>query len=148
MELNKRLSVIFLGVINALNMLAGIITQVYILTNKDIYSVIPIPKGLNLTVIQILLLNFMAVSILTLLISIVTLCLVTDVPYNPIEIIENLPAVFMALPIISLGIGIYNTVVTDFAADKIAIIVCSIIYTLICAFELSCAMTVKIDAEE
>lgn len=72
-----KISIIFLALINIVSYAAGVITQVKLITNGDVTSIIPIT--VDMTVDQILMLNFMAVSIVLALISIVTTYLVVDV---------------------------------------------------------------------
>ena len=65
-----KISIIFLALINLVSYAAGVITQIKLITNGDVTSIIPIT--VDMTVDQILMLNFMAVSIVLALISIVT----------------------------------------------------------------------------
>lgn len=145
MEPSKRFSMIFLTVINIMNLAAGVITQFKILLNKDVTSIIPI--RIELTVNQILLLNFMSVAVIILLISIISSYLLTDIPYSLSEIISNCPMVFMIIPIILLFVGIFNTINAELTADKITILVCTILYTLFNVVNFGCFATVKYDAE-
>ena len=148
METGKKASIIFLVIINLLSLAAGAITQFKLLTEADINSIIPIPTGAHLTVVEILFVNFMAVALICMLICIITTYLVTDIPYTPAEIISNAPFMFMLIPLIILGFGIFNAIKAPIGEDKIVIAVCSIIYTLMSTVCMSCAVTVKYDAEE
>ncbi len=146
MNINKKLVVAFLAAINIMNLAAGIITQVKIITGSDVTSIIPIKA--EMTVNQILLLNFMCVSAIIFLISIVTAYLTTDVPYSPAEILSNCPGTFLIIPIIILFLGIFNAVNAPITSDKIWIALCSAIYVFFNAVNFGCIITVKEDAEE
>lgn len=146
MSLNKRLSIVFLSVINIMNILAGIITQVKIITESDVVSIIPI--NANLTVNQILLVNFLCVVLIMLLISVVTTYLITDVPYSPLEILSNCPFVFMIIPLVIFSMGVFNAFNAEFTADKIWLALSSVFYLLSNAVNIGCLITVKTDAEE
>ncbi len=146
MSLNKRLTVVFLSVINIMNILAGIITQVKIITGSDVTSIIPIKA--EMTVNQILLVNFMSVAVIMLLICIVTTYLVTDVAYTPLEILSSCPFVFMIIPLVIFGMGVFNAFNAEFISDKIWIAVCSVIYLFANAVNIGCLITVKEDAQE
>ena len=143
MSMPKRTAMIFLGAINLMNLIAGFITELKIALGSDVMSIIPITA--ELTVNQILLLNFVVVVAIILLISIVTAYLATDVPYSPAEIIKNCPGIFMILPIIVFGIAVFNTVNAQISADKIWIILSAVFYVLASAVNFGCAMTIKED---
>lgn len=143
MSMPKRTAMIFLGAINLMNLIAGFITELKIALGSDVMSIIPITA--ELTVNQILLLNFVVVVAIILLISIVTAYLATDVTYSPAEIIKNCPGIFMILPIIVFGIAVFNTVNAQISADKIWIILSAVFYVLASAVNFGCAMTIKED---
>lgn len=143
MSMPKRTAMIFLGAINLMNLIAGFITELKIALGSDVMSIIPITA--ELTVNQILLLNFVVVVAIILLISIVTAYLATDVPYSPAEIIKNCPGIFMILPIIVFGIAVFNTVNAQISADKLWIILSAVFYVLASAVNFGCAMTIKED---
>lgn len=146
MKSSKKIALIFLAVVNLMNIAAGIITELKIALNKDVTSIIPIRA--DLTVNQILLVNFMAVVLIIFLISVVTAYLTTDIPYSPVEIIKNCPSMFIIAPAIVFFIAVFNTVVTEITADKICIIISAIIYFLFCVFNFGAIATIREDAEE
>lgn len=146
MNINKKLVIAFLTAISIMNLAGGAITQVKILTGSDVTSIIPIRT--EMTVNQILLLNFMCVSGIIFLISIVTTYLTTDIPYSPAEILSSCPGTFLIIPIIILFLGIFNAVNAPIMSDKIWIALCSIIYVFFNAVIFGCIVTVKEDAEE
>lgn len=143
MSMPKRTAMIFLTAINLMNIIAGFMTELKITFGKDVMSIIPITA--ELTVNQILILNFAVVSAIMLLINIVTAYLATDVPYSLIEIIKNCPGVFIVLPIIVFGIAVYNTAQAQISADKLWIILSAVFYVLASAVNFGCIMTVKED---
>lgn len=145
MNMPKRAAMIFLGTVNLMNIIAGIMTMLKITLGKDFTSIIPISA--QLTVNQILILNFAVVVALMLMISIVTTYLVTDIPYSPIEVISNCPGVFMVLPLIVFGVAVFNAVNADVMADKVWIIVGAVFYVIANAVNFGCFLTVKEDAE-
>lgn len=138
-----KISIIFLALINIVSYAAGIITQVKLLTNGDVTSIIPIT--VDLTVDQILMLNFMAVSIVLALISIVTTYLVVDVKCTFGEIMSNCAAVFMIVPILVLFVAVFNTVNAPVMIDKISIAAAAVVYVLLSAVNVGCVLTVRED---
>lgn len=145
MELSKRLSIVFLTAINIMNIVAGIIVQIKMITGSDVTSIIPISG--DMTVNQVLMTNFMSVVLIIMLISIVSTYLITDIPYSPKEILSNCPGLFLIIPAVILGLGIFNAVKAPISIDKTIIVVCSIVYFLANAVNFGCIITVKEDAE-
>lgn len=145
MTTGKKGAIIFLWILNILNLLAGFVSQFKILLGKDITSIIPISAPLSVN--QIMMVNFMALVIIIVLITVILTYLVTDIPYSPIEILENFSPLFLIPSVIVMILGIVNAIRADIAADKIWLIVCMIIYILISIIEISCLLTVKQDAE-
>lgn len=145
MTTGKKGAIIFLWILNILNLLAGFVSQFKILLGKDITSIIPISAPLSVN--QIMMVNFMALVLIIVLITVILTYLVTDIPYSPIEILENFSPLFLIPSVIVAILGIVNAIRADIAADKIWLIVCMIIYILISIIEISCLLTVKQDAE-
>ena len=146
MTTGKKGAIIFLWILNILNLLAGFVSQFKILLVKDITSIIPISAPLSVN--QIMMVNFMTLVLIMVLITVILTYLVTDIPYSPIEILENFSPLFLIPSVIVAILGIVNAIRADIAADKIWLIVCMIIYILISIIEISCLLTVKQDAEE
>lgn len=140
-----KVGVIFLAIINIMSLAAGIITQVQMVMGSDVTSIIPIT--MDMTVVQILLLNFMAVSIVMTLICIVTTYLITDAPYSPKEIISNCPLLFLIIPILLLFVAVFNMINAPAAIDKASIIISAVVYLLLNAINIGCTLTIKEDAE-
>lgn len=138
-------AIIFLSVINLMNLASGVITQMKMIMGSDVSSIIPIT--VPMTVNQVLLVNFMAVSILMTLISIVTTYLVTDVPYSPREILSNCAGIFMIIPLLVLGASVFNAVNAAEAVDKISIIVTALLFVLMNVINFGCILTINEDKE-
>ena len=138
-----KISIIFLALINLVSYAAGVITQVKLITNGDVTSIIPIT--VDMTVDQILMLNFMAVSIVLALISIVTTYLVVDVKCTFGEILSNCAVVFMIVPVLVLFFAVFNAVNAPVMIDKISIAAAAVVYVLLSAVNVGCVLTVRED---
>lgn len=138
-----KFSIIFLAVINLMNLASGVITQLNLFRGSDVTSVIPIT--VDLSVVQILMVNFMAVTILFSLINVVTTYLVCDAPNSIADIVKNAPAVFMILPIILLFVAAFNMINAPAMIDKVSIIVSAIIYLFLNVLNFGCIITIKED---
>lgn len=138
-----KISIIFLALINIVSYAAGVITQVKLITNGDVTSIIPIT--VDMTVDQILMLNFMAVSIVLALISIVTTYLVVDVKCTFGEILSNCAVVFMIVPVLVLFVAVFNAVNAPVLIDKISIAAAAAVYVLLSAVNVGCVLTVRED---
>ncbi len=144
MTTGKKASIIFLWVLNVINLLAGIITQFKILLGKDINSIIPIKAQLSVN--QILMVNFMAVVVIMCLISMILTYLVCDVPYSPLEVLQNFSPLFSVPSGIVFILGLVNGFRAE-AGDKLCIILCSLAFFVVSVIEISCVLTVQEDAE-
>lgn len=145
MTAKNKIALGFLSVINVMNITSGIITLVKMLAGSDITSVIPIT--ISMTVNQILVVNFIAVTAIIALISIVVTYLVTDIVYSPKEILSNCPLLLMVVPVIIGLVGIYCGITATQAEDKLWIIISQIFYVLANVINFGCILTVREDAE-
>lgn len=141
----KRAAMIFLGAINIMTLAAGVITELTMALGKDVTSIIPITA--ELTVNQILLLNFSVVIAIMMLISIVTTYLATDVAYSPKEIISNCAGIFMVIPILVFLAAVFNAINASITADKLWIVLSGIFYLIVNMVNFGCILTIKEDAE-
>lgn len=141
----KRAAMIFLGAINIMTLAAGVITELTMALGKDVTSIIPITT--ELTVNQILLLNFSVVIAIMMLISIVTMYLATDVSYSPKEIISNCAGIFMVIPILVFLAAVFNAINASITADKLWIVLSGILYLIVNMVNFGCILTIKEDAE-
>ncbi len=144
MSSQKKLAVIFLAAVNLINIAAGITVQLKIFFGSDVISIIPIKA--ELTVNQILLLNFLCVVAVITLINIVVTCLAVDVPYSPFEIISNCAGIFVVPSVIIFLTGLFNAVRAPITADKIFIIASGIFYVLSNIINTGCIITIREDA--
>lgn len=146
MTSKKKTALIFLASINLMNLAAGVISQLTMAFGWDVTSIIPV-KG-ELSVYQILLMNFSVVVVIMSAIHLITTYLSTDVPYSLGEIITNCPGISLTVPVILLLVGIYNAIFSaSTGVDRFLIILCSVIYVLLNAVNFGCLSTIKEDAE-
>lgn len=143
MTTQKKLAVIFLAVLNVMNIAAGVITQIKIFRGSDVVSVLPIFKPM--TANQTLMLNFVCVVAVIVLISVVVTYLVTDISYTPKEIFLNCPGILVVLPVIIFAFGVFNAVNTVETADKLWIVLSLISFVLANIVNFGCIITIKDD---
>lgn len=143
MTTQKKLAVIFLAVLNVMNIAAGVITQIKIFRGSDVVSVLPIFKPM--TANQTLMLNFVCVVAVIVLISVVVTYLVTDISYTPKEIFLNCPGILAVLPVIIFAFGVFNAVNTVETADKLWIVLSLMFFVLANIVNFGCIITIKDD---
>lgn len=143
MTTQKKLAVIFLAVLNVMNIASGVITQIKIFRGSDVVSVLPIFKPM--TANQTLMLNFVCVVAVIVLISVVVTYLVTDISYTPKEIFLNCPGILVVLPVIIFAFGVFNAVNTVETADKLWIVLSLIFFVLANVVNFGCIITIKDD---
>lgn len=143
MTTQKKLAIIFLAVLNVMNIAAGVITQIKIFRGSDVVSVLPIFKPM--TANQTLMLNFVCVVAVIVLISVVVTYLVTDISYTPKEIFLNCPGILVVLPVIIFAFGVFNAVNTVETADKLWIVLSLIFFVLANVVNFGCIITIKDD---
>ena len=141
----KKFAITFLSVMNLINICAGIITQVKIAKGSDFTSIIPIT--IELSVNQIIIVNFVVVIAILLLISIVTTYLATDIPYSPKEILSNCAGIFVVIPVAICGVAIYNAFKAELTADKLWIVLSSVFYLITNIINIGCVLTVVDDLD-
>lgn len=143
MTIQKKIAVIFLSLLNVMNIAAGVITQIKIFRGSDVVSLIPIT--VPMTANQILMLNFICVVTVIFLISIVVTYLVCDIPYSPKDILSNCPGVLMVIPVIIFAFAVFNVVNTFDTADKLWIILSQVYFVFSNVINFGCIVTVKDD---
>lgn len=143
MTTQKKLAVIFLAVLNVMNIASGVITQIKIFRGSDVVSVLPIFKPMAAN--QTLMLNFVCVVAVIVLISVVVTYLVTDISYTPKEIFLNCPGILVVLPVIIFAFGVFNAVNTVETADKLWIVLSLIFFVLANVVNFGCIITIKDD---
>ena len=145
MTSQKKTALIFLSVINLINLAAGVITQLTMAFGWDVTSIIPIKA--EITIIQILLFNFLAIVAIMTAICIITVYLVTDVAYSFGEILLNCPGISLVVPVALLFAAVYNTVLAQNSADRILIMVSAVLYIVSNIINFGCVFTIRYDAE-
>lgn len=146
MEPSKRASIAFLWVINVLHFVAGLLTNINFITGKYTRPVIRI--NLDLSYIQMVLLDFVIVCFVMMLICVISSMLTTDIPYSPIEVLSNCPVPFLVAPLSVVVLGVINTVKAEMMVDKISLIISMVLFAIFSIINLSCVATVTYDAEE
>ncbi len=143
MSLGKKCALIFLVALNLINFAAAAIVDYKIIASTPVTKILP--HNFELSSVQTMLLDFTVLCFTITLISIVTTYLVTDVPYSPIEIMKNFAFIFFTIPLALGCVAVYGMFTTPLNADKPWIIVCTLIYLLLNAINISCAVTVRED---
>jgi hypothetical protein len=145
MSTSKKVSLVFLAVTNLMSLLAGLITQIKLFKSESVDCIIPI--NAKFTDVQTFAFNFILVVAVIFLISVVTTYLVTDIPYSPLEIIKNCPAISMIIPVAVLIMSVINAVSTTVSNDKVWLIVTAVAYVFFSIFNFGCISTIREDAE-
>ena len=103
---NKKVALIFLYFIGAIQLVAGVYTQLVGLFHWDFMSLFPV---VEMGTQQILYLNLLAVFLVTTLIHIVVAALVNDGSYGPFDVLRACPPLTVVVPLVLFGISIYTT---------------------------------------
>lgn len=103
---NKKVALIFLYFIGAIQLVAGVYTQLVGLFHWDFMSLFPV---VEMGTQQILYLNLLAVFLVTTLIHIVVAALVNDGSYGPLDVLQACPPLTVVVPLVLFGISIYTT---------------------------------------
>ena len=98
---NKKVALIFLYFIGAIQLVAGVYTQLVGLFHWDFMSLFPV---VEMGTQQILYLNLLAVFLVTTLIHIVVAALVNDGSYGPLDVLQACPPLVHPGPALS-GLG-------------------------------------------
>ena len=98
---NKKVALIFLYFIGAIQLVAGVYTQLVGLFHWDFMSLFPV---VEMGTQQILYLNLLAVFLVTTLIHIVVAALVNDGSYGPLDVLRACPPLTVVVPLVLFGI--------------------------------------------
>ncbi|MGN0522403.1 MAG: hypothetical protein ACI4IQ_07185 [Eubacterium sp.] len=145
MTAKKKTALIFLASINLINIIAGIVTQLTMIFGWDVTSVIPIKA--ELTVFEVLIVNFSVLFVIMTAINVITAYLATDVPYSFAEIIMNCPGIALTVPVILMFLAVYNAVMADISADRACILISAVVYVFANVINFGCVATIREDAE-
>ena len=94
---NKKVALIFLYFIGAIQLVAGVYTQLVGLFHWDFMSLFPV---VEMGTQQILYLNLLAVFLVTTLIHIVVAALVNDGSYGPLDVLRACPPLTVVVPLV------------------------------------------------
>ena len=113
---NKKVALIFLYFIGAIQLVAGVYTQLVGLFHWDFMSLFPV---VEMGTQQILYLNLLAVFLVTTLIHIVVAALVNDGSYGPLDVLRACPPLTVVGPLVLFGISIYTTLGATSAGEGV-----------------------------
>ena len=131
---NKKVALIFLYFIGAIQLVAGVYTQLVGLFHWDFMSLFPV---VEMGTQQILYLNLLAVFLVTTLIHIVVAALVNDGSYGPLDVLRACP------PLVLFGISIYTTLGATSAGERVFCLAVSALYILACYISVGCIAAVR-----
>ena len=126
---NKKVALIFLYFIGAIQLVAGVYTQLVGLFHWDFMSLFPV---VEMGTQQILYLNLLAVFLVTTLIHVVVAALVNDGSYGPLDV-----------PLVLFGISIYTTLGATSAGERVFCLAVSALYILACYISVGCIAAVR-----
>ena len=133
---NKKVALIFLYFIGAIQLVAGVYTQLVGLFHWDFMSLFPV---VEMGTQQILYLNLLAVFLVTTLIHIVVAALVNDGSYGPLDVLRACPPLTVVVPLVLFGISIYTTLGATSAGERAV----SALYILACYISVGCIAAVR-----
>gem|GEM_PF-188708 len=139
---NKKVALIFLYFIGAIQLVAGVYTQLVGLFHWDFMSLFPV---VEMGTQQILYLNLLAVFLVTTLIHIVVAALVNDGSYGPLDVLQACPPLTVVVPLVLFGISIYTTLGATSAGERVFCLAVSALYILACYISVGCIAAVRID---
>ena len=125
---NKKVALIFLYFIGAIQLVAGVYTQLVGLFHWDFMSLFPV---VEMGTQQILYLNLLTVFLVTTLIHIVVAALVNDPPLT------------VVVPLVLFGISIYTTLGATSAGERVFCLAVSALYILACYISVGCIAAVR-----
>ena len=132
---NKKVALIFLYFIGAIQLVAGVYTQLVGLFHWDFMSLFPV---VEMGTQQILYLNLLAVFLVTTLIHIVVAALVNDGSYGPLDVLQACPPLTVVVPLVLFGISIYTT-----TGERVFCLAVSALYILACYISVGCIAAVR-----
>ena len=120
---NKKVALIFLYFIGAIQLVAGVYTQLVGLFHWDFMSLFPV---VEMGTQQILYLNLLAVFLVTTLIHIVVAALVNDGSYGPLDVLQACPPLTIVVP-----------------GERVFCLAVSALYILACYISVGCIAAVR-----
>ena len=113
---NKKVALIFLYFIGAIQLVAGVYTQLVGLFHWDFMST---------------------------LIHIVVAALVNDGSYGPLDVLRACPPLTIVVPLVLFGISIYTTLGATSAGERVFCLAVSALYILACYISVGCIAAVR-----
>ena len=132
---NKKVALIFLYFIGAIQLVAGVYTQLVGLFHWDFMSLFPV---VEMGTQQILYLNLLAVFLVTTLIHIVVAALVNDGSYGPLDVLRACPPRTVGVPLVRSGISIYTTRGAASAGGRVFCLAVCGVFILACSVIFGC----------
>ena len=129
---NKKVALIFLYFIGAIQLVAGVYTQLVGLFHWDFMSLFPV---VEMGTQQILYLNLLAVFLVTTLIHIVVAALVNDGSYGPLDVLRACPPLTVVVPLVLFG--------ATSAGERVFCLAVSALYILACYISVGCIAAVR-----
>ena len=137
---NKKVALIFLYFIGAIQLVAGVYTQLVGLFHWDFMSLFPV---VEMGTQQILYLNLLAVFLVTTLIHIVVAALVNDGSYGPLDVLQACPPLTVVVPLVLFGISIYTTLGATSTGERVFCLAVSALSILACYISVGCIAAVR-----
>jgi len=145
MSFGKRCAIIFLVALNLINFVAGAVVDYKLLSGERVRQILP--HHLEISSVQIMLLDFFVLTLIIALISVVTMLLACDVTYSPLEVLQNFAFVFFIIPLVLSAVMVYGAYTTKLDADRIWIVISAVSYLVMNAVNICCVLTVKSDED-
>ena len=120
---NKKVALIFLYFIGAIQLVAGVYTQLVGLFHWDFMSLFPV---VEMGTQQILYLNLLA-----------------DGSYGPLDVLRACPPLTVVVPLVLFGISIYTTLGATSAGERVFCLAVSALYILACYISVGCIAAVR-----
>ena len=117
---NKKIALIFLYFIGAIQLVAGVYTQLVGLFHWDFMSLFPV---VEMGTQQILYLN--------------------DGSYGPLDVLRACPPLTVVVPLVLFGISIYTTLGATSAGERVFCLAVSALYILACYISVGCIAAVR-----
>ena len=134
---NKKVALIFLYYIGAIQLVAGVYTQLVGLFHWDFMSLFPV---VEMGTQQILYLNLLAVFLVTTLIHIVVAALGNDGCDGPLDVLQACPPLTV---VVLFGISIYTTLGATSTGERVFCLAVSALYILACYISVGCIAAVR-----
>ena len=138
---NKKVALIFLYFIGAIQLVAGVYTQLVGLFHWDFMSLFPV---VEMGTQQILYLNLLAVFLVTTLIHIVVAALINDGSYGPLDVLRACPPLTVVVPLVLFWhFHLYHSGLYLGGGERVFCLAVSALYILACYISVGCIAAVR-----